>query len=69
MAFIDYGGGENFNAQPNETERELGSVGGGVRYRYGRHVDLLFDYGSRIRESGFEATTDTSFHISARITY
>ena len=69
VAFIDYGGGENFNAQPNETERELGSVGGGVRYRYGRHVDLLFDYGSRIRESGFEATTDTSFHISARITY
>lgn len=69
VAFIDYGGGRNFNPQPDEEDRELASVGGGVRYKFRRNVDLLFDYGSRIRESGFEATTDTSFHISARVSY
>lgn len=69
VAFIDYGEGENFNPAPDEEKRELGSVGGGLRYKFGRNVDVLFDYGARIREEGFEATTDQSFHLGVRVSY
>jgi hypothetical protein len=30
---------------------------------------VLFDYGARIEESGFEPTTDDSFNVSVRVSY
>lgn len=69
VAFIDYGEGENFNPAPDEQRRQLGSVGGGLRYKFRRNVDILFDYGARFEEKGFEATTDDSFHIGVRVSY
>ncbi len=69
VAFIDYGQGENFNPAPDEERRELGSVGGGLRYKFRRNVDILFDYGARIRDEGFDVTTDDSFNIGVRVSY
>jgi hemolysin activation/secretion protein len=56
LAFMDYGFVENNEPDEGETTAHLWSVGGGLRYTINRYLNVRFDYGVQLRDSGDTAS-------------
>lgn len=72
LAFYDFGWAYNKDKFPNEEKRTyLESVGGGVRYRMGTHVNVRFDYGHQLRilDGGIGGGDHGRIHLGVLVSF
>lgn len=72
LVFYDYGSLSASDPQPgdpNDTDKELGSVGLGFRYQRDAWFSLRVDYGFQVTEEGFDDGNQGRWHVGATATF
>jgi hemolysin activation/secretion protein len=72
LVFYDYGSLSASDPQPgnpDDVDKELGSVGMGFRYQRDNWFSLRVDYGFQVTEEGFEDGNQGRWHVGATATF
>lgn len=69
LIFYDFGTLRSEIPLPGQVDRELGSVGAGLRYQLENWFTLRVDYGFQVTEDGFDDGQEGRWHVGARATF
>ncbi len=69
LIFYDFAALSSELPLPGEEDRQLGSVGVGLRYQLENWFTLRVDYGIQVSEEGFDDGEEGRWHVGARATF